>query len=112
MKAYFDGSPNKVAIVIDEQTMVIPTEPTPVDKPLQIEYKALITTLEILNDNSKYTLYSDNQSLVARMNCDHELPPSNFTKTHSQVIELIKQKKLSVQLKWVPRKKNLAGKLI
>ena len=69
MNVFFDGSPTKIAIVTDEKTLIIPTEPIPADRPLEIEYNALIKTLEVLNENTNCLLYSDNQSLVARMNC-------------------------------------------
>ena len=112
MKVYFDGSPDKIAIVFDDETRVFPIEPIPVDRPLEIEYNALIRTLAVLNVKTECVLYSDNQSLVARMNCDHKLPSSRFDDFHSQVLELINDKELSVQVKWVPRKHNLAGKLL
>ena len=112
MKVYFDGSPSEIAIVTEDHTHIFSNEVSAVDKPLEIEYTALIRTLEILSEKSRYILYSDNQSLVARMNCDHELPSSRFDKFHSKAQELIEKKELSIQVKWVPRKKNLAGKLI
>ena len=112
MKVYFDGSPNKIALVIEDKNLTFPIEPIPVDRPLEIEYNALIQTLAVLNENTEYVLYSDNQSLVARLNCDHELPSSKFDVFHEQVLDLINKKKLSVQVRWVPRKYNLAGKLL
>jgi len=112
MKVYFDGSPSKIAIVMDTHKQIFSNEVSAADRPLEIEYNALIRTLEILSENMEYILYSDNQSLVARMNCDHELPSSRFDNFHSKVQELIKKKELSLRVKWVPRKYNKAGKLI
>jgi len=109
VKVYVDGSPTNIAVNIDGQEHVFPNDGK---GPLEIEYKAFIRTLELLSDDIEYIIYSDNQSLVARMNCDHALPSSPFDELHSQVIDLIKMKKLKCYVKWVPRKKNLAGKLI
>jgi len=106
---YFDGSPTRIAVYYNEEGHIFQNNAT---GPLEIEYLALIKTLELLSDDFKYVIYSDNQSLVARMNCDHELPKSQFDKFHSQVIEIIKSKNLDIRMKWVPRKQNTAGKMI
>jgi len=109
VEVYVDGSPIKIAVVIDGQKQVFPNDGT---GPLEIEYKAFIKTLELLSGDAEYVIRSDNQSLVARMNCDHTLPSSRFDEFHTRVVDLINEKNLIVHVRWVPRKKNLAGKLI
>lgn len=42
MNVYFDGSPDKVAIIFDDKTLTFSIEPIPADRPLEIEYNALI----------------------------------------------------------------------
>jgi len=108
-KVFFDGSPSKIAIIIDGQEHIFFNDGM---GPLEIEYKAFIKTLELLSDDMEYVIYSDNQSLVARMNCDHILPSSQFDELHSRVVDMINEKNLKIRVKWVPRKKNPAGKLI
>lgn len=109
VKVYVDGSPTKIAVIIDGQEHMFKNNGT---GPLDIEYKAFMKALELLSGDIEYIVYSDNQSLVARMNCDHALPSSRFDEMHSRVTDLITEKNITCHVKWVPRKKNLAGKLL
>ena len=109
VEVYVDGSPSKIAIILDGKKHIFSNDGT---GPLEIEYKAFIKSLELLSNELEYVIHTDNQSLVARMNCDHTLPSSKFDEFHKQVINLINEKNLQIHVKWVPRKKNPAGKLI
>lgn len=97
VKVYVDGSPTKIAIIIDGQKYMFQNKGT---GPLEIEYMAFMKALELLSGDIEYIVYSDNQSLVARMNCDHALPSSRFDEMHSRVIDLITEKNIICHVKW------------
>ena len=104
---YIDGSiSGKIALCIDDKEPFI--EDVSLD-PLYVEYIALKKALKLLPENSKSTIYSDSQALVARMNSDHEVPNIAVQREHNQVIQIMNEKNLDVKIKWVQRSLNKAG---
>ncbi len=78
----------------------------------QAEYKAFHAALQNIPDSSVVQMFSDSQLICSQFSGDWRTKDSDLQLLLSQAHELIRDKKLTVQLRWVPRSQNLAGKLI
>ena len=78
----------------------------------QAEYRAFINALTALPDGSRSEFFSDSQLLCCQFNGQYKVKDSELGDFLAQAQSLIKEKKLSVTLQWVPRSRNVAGKLL
>lgn len=111
IQVYFDGSPEKMAVIIEGVEYIKDHCIDSVD-PVEIEYTALLYALNLVSENSSIELYSDNQTIVAQLHSRHYHPSKEGNEYYNQVKQLLKQKTLSCDIFWIPRNMNPAGKLI
>jgi ribonuclease HI len=78
----------------------------------QAEYRAFIAALTALADGAHAEVFSDSQVLCCQFDGTYKVHDPDLSDLLSQAQSLIKEKKLSVTLQWVPRARNLAGKLL
>jgi ribonuclease HI len=78
----------------------------------QAEYRAFIAALTALPDGASAKLFSDSQVLCCQFDGTYKVRDPELAHFLEQAHSLIKEKKLSVTLQWVPRARNAAGKLL
>jgi ribonuclease HI len=78
----------------------------------QAEYHGLISSLNSLARGSVAQVFTDSQLLCSQISGHYKVCNSELAKLLSDVHELIKKKDLKIEVQWVPRQKNLAGKLL
>ena len=78
----------------------------------QAEYRAFIAALTALPERSQAELFSDSQVLCCQLSGQYKVNDLQLAELLTQAQSLIKDKKLTVTLRWVPRARNLAGKLL
>ncbi len=78
----------------------------------QAEYLAIITALKKFQNSSKQiVIFSDSKNTVNQLN--HEFAINNEQlRTLAQDAWLLIPKIPDLQIKWIPRKENLAGKML
>ena len=78
----------------------------------QAEYLAIITALKKFQNSSKQiVIFSDSKNTVNQLN--HEFAINNEQlRTLAQEAWLLIPKIQDLQIKWIPRKENLAGKML
>ncbi len=78
----------------------------------QAEYLAIITALKKFQNSSKQiVIFSDSKNTVNQLN--HEFAINNEQlRTLAQEAWLLIPKIPDLQIKWIPRKENLAGKML
>ena len=78
----------------------------------QAEYLAIITALKKFQNSSKQiVIFSDSKNTVNQLN--HEFAINNEQlRTLAQEAWLLIPKISDIQIKWIPRKENLAGKML
>jgi ribonuclease HI len=78
----------------------------------QAEYRALISALTAIPDGSTAHVFTDSQVMCSQFIGHYRVRHPELAQLLSHVHTLIKEKNLTVDLQWVPRHKNLAGKLL
>lgn len=78
----------------------------------QAEYQAFIAALDFLPDGSHATLYTDSQLVWGQFEGKYKVNDPDLAGLLSQARSLIVKKKLNVDLKWISRARNLAGKVL
>jgi len=78
----------------------------------QAEYRALISALTAIPDGSIAHIFTDSQVMWSQFIGNYRVRHPELAELLSQVHTLIKEKKLTIDLQWVPRDRNLAGKLL
>ena len=78
----------------------------------QAEYRAFIAALTALPGNARAQLFSDSQVLCCQFDGTYKVHDPDLSDLLSRAQSLIREKKLSVTLRWVPRARNVAGKLL
>src|SRR6476659_4548911 len=76
----------------------------------QAEYRAFIAAMTALPDGAFAEVFSDSQVLCCQFDGSYKVRDPKLAALLAQVQSLIKEKKLSVTLEWVPRAENVAGK--
>lgn len=75
----------------------------------QAEYKAIIAALQELTDE-EMTIYSDSLLAVKQLEREYKIRNSELRKLASKVRSLSRDRE--IMFKWIPREKNLAGKVL
>jgi ribonuclease HI len=78
----------------------------------EAEYRAFVAVLESLPEGSKAELFSDSLLLDSQFHGKYRVKDSDLAGLLGTAHELIRHKKLTVNLQWIPAAKNLAGKLL
>lgn len=78
----------------------------------QAEYQAFIAALAALSDRSHAELFSDSQLLCCQFADQYEVRDPDLEDLLRQARSLIRKRNLIVTVQWVPRARNLAGKLL
>ncbi len=104
---YCDANPKTLCAVIDGKEY---TRETGVKKffTSEFEYWAVLYALEIIESDSKATIYSDNTVVVAHLNSDYEVEHEKEP-YHFKIKKLVGEKRILAIFRWIPRDLNLAG---
>ena len=118
MKVYVDANPKEtcyVAIPPKGNKVTVVKELDKKHTSNEAEYLAVITALEDLKGNLE--IHSDSQLIVNQLNHKWGIKEDRLRKLASRVWLLILRRqdnypRETTTLKWVPRKNNLAGKVL
>jgi ribonuclease HI len=78
----------------------------------QAEYRAFLAALESVPQGSAVEMFSDSQLICSQFAGDYRVKDSALQELLSAIEALILSNHLKVKLQWVPRGRNLAGKLL
>ena len=78
----------------------------------EAEYKAVIAALMSVSDGSEVTILTDSQIVVNQLNLSWNIRSTKLRRLFDMVYEVMDLKDLTVTFKWIPRKKNKAGKYL
>jgi len=110
--AGWNGKVSKYAYLILKDGKEIKREVEVVNKKLtnnEAEYTALIEALKDKNSKNA-TIYMDSKLVVEQLAGNYVVKAENLYNLFLKAQELVKKR--NVKLKWIPRKKNIAGKII
>lgn len=78
----------------------------------QAEYMAIIAALKkYLNSQDEIVIYSDSKNTVSQLNHEFAINNSQLRVLAMETWELVAKYK-NLKIMWVPREKNLAGKML
>jgi ribonuclease HI len=78
----------------------------------QAEYMAIISVLKKFSDvQDKVIIYSDSKNTVSQLNHEYAINNEQLRSLAREAWELI-PKFTNLQIKWIPRNENLAGKML
>ncbi len=78
----------------------------------QAEYKAIIAALKKYAESpDEITIYSDSKNTVSQLNHEFAINNPQLRELAMEAWQLVGKFK-SLQIKWIPRKENLAGKML
>jgi ribonuclease HI len=78
----------------------------------QAEYLAIVTALKkFLDSKEEIFIYSDSKNTVSQLNHEYAINSSDLRKLAMEAWELL-GKYSNLSIKWIPRKENLAGKML
>jgi ribonuclease HI len=78
----------------------------------EAEYRAVISALKPIKPSSNVEILTDSLLVVSQLRGEYRILDSKLTKLAGEVKTIAGQKHLDLKLTWVPRKENLAGKLL
>ena len=78
----------------------------------QAEYRAFLAALESVPQGSAVEMFSDSQLICSQFAGDYRVKDPALQELLSAIEALILGNHLKVKLQWVPRSRNLAGKLL
>lgn len=72
------------------------------------EYRGLLGCLELSQHfrTSELIVYSDSQLLVNQMNGTYRVKKSHLKTLHTQILEVIRDRKIHFEIYYIPREKN------
>ena len=78
----------------------------------QAEYMAIIAALKkFAESNEQTTIYSDSKNTVYQLNHEYAINDDTLRELARQAWTLI-AKNSKIKIQWIPRKENLAGKML
>ncbi|MDE1763425.1 MAG: reverse transcriptase-like protein [Thaumarchaeota archaeon] len=78
----------------------------------QAEYRAIIAALKkYLDSGDEITIYSDSKNTVSQLNHEFAINNEQLRTLAMEAWQLIGKYK-TLQIKWIPRNENLAGKML
>jgi ribonuclease HI len=78
----------------------------------EAEYRAVIDAVENLDSGSLAEILSDSELVCCQFNGKWKVSDPALFELLSKLRDLIKRKRLRITLTWIPRRNNLAGKMI
>lgn len=78
----------------------------------EAEYGAVYASLKALPDKSTVQVFSDSELVCCQFKGEWKTSKATLATRLSRIRDLIRLKGLTVELVWVPRRDNLAGKLL
>jgi ribonuclease HI len=78
----------------------------------QAEYHAFLSALQALRDGATAQLFTDSQVVCFQFNGEYKVKDPKLVELLLKAQQIIKEKQLKIAVSWVPREKNLAGKLL
>lgn len=78
----------------------------------QAEYRGLLSVLRYLSTGSSARIYTDSQLLTEQFNGRWAVNDPDLRALLQKARDLIEDKDLDIQVRWIPREENLAGKLL
>src|SRR5690348_17288342 len=78
----------------------------------QAEYKGFLAALQHVPEDSTVEMFSDSQLICSQFAGQYRVKDYSLQELLSEVLAVILNKRLKVNLRWVPRAQNLAGKLL
>jgi len=113
-EVYCDGSPTRLCVVVNGVLYIqdiFAENEVSIENVDEIEYAALKYALELLPEGASGIIYSDSQTIVSHMNSNYLIDQVKEP-DHYLLKEMIKAKRLSLEVKWIPKKQNKAGKIL
>ncbi len=78
----------------------------------QAEYRAIISALKkFVESNQETIIYSDSKNTICQLNHEYAINNEQLRELAQEAWQLI-AKFSNIKLVWIPRKKNLAGKML
>jgi ribonuclease HI len=78
----------------------------------EAEYAALIAVLRYVARRSRVLIYSDSQLVCRQFSGQYAVREPRLADLLEWARRIISEKNLRVKLEWIPREKNLAGRLL
>jgi ribonuclease HI len=78
----------------------------------QTEYRAILSAVEVLPKESHAEIRTDSENTCCQLNGQHRISNPTLEGLYDAIYDLIEQNRLTVRFVWIPRRENLAGKLI
>jgi ribonuclease HI len=78
----------------------------------QAEYRGFLAALEQIPTDGEVEIFSDSQLICSQFDGKYRVKDETLQALLSEVRSVITEKRLKVTLTWVPRSRNLAGKLL
>jgi ribonuclease HI len=78
----------------------------------QAEYRAILSAIESVDSGSKAEILTDSENTCFQLRGERRVRDPRLAELHAQIQEVISKKQLTVTFTWIPRRENLAGKLI
>ena len=78
----------------------------------QAEYYAILSALEYLPKTSRAEIWTDSENICYQLQGKRRVLNPKLAEINEQIQTLIERNQLTVSFVWVPRRNNLAGKLI
>jgi ribonuclease HI len=76
------------------------------------EYRALLSVLKYLAEGSRARVFTDSQLVCEQFHGRWSVNDPKLIDLRSKARDLIQKKLLDVDVRWIPRRENLAGKLL
>lgn len=78
----------------------------------QAEYRGILSAIENVGPGAKVEILTDSENTCFQLRGERRVRDSKLAKLHDRITVVIKKNRLTVTFSWVPRRENLAGKLI
>jgi ribonuclease HI len=78
----------------------------------QAEYRAILSALEFLPKESQAEVRTDSENTCCQLNGKRRVLDPKLVEIFHQIHALIEKNRLIVSFVWIPRRENLAGKLL
>jgi ribonuclease HI len=78
----------------------------------QAEYRAILSALASLPKGTNAEILSDSENTCCQLNGQRRVLNPQLAEIYQQIQDLIEKNRLAVSFKWIPRRENLAGRLI
>jgi ribonuclease HI len=78
----------------------------------QAEYRALLSVLKHLNYGNEARIFTDSQLVCQQFNRRWSINDPKLIRLLDRAEELIEDKQLEIDVQWIPREQNVAGKLL